>query len=124
MQIFIKTLKGKTIVLDIEEWHTIKDIKTMIQDRDGIPFEAIRLANLGRTLSDDNKTTLIFSEKFQKIKNPIFCWKLIQFKLNQKFKNQKEEILIEIDYIKDYNISYFFFFYLNFLWFFFSFSKK
>jgi len=82
MQIFIKTLKGKTIVLDIEEWHTIKDIKTMIQDRDGIPFEAIRLANLGRTLSDDNKT------------------------------------------IKDYNISYFFFFYLNFLWFFFSFSKK
>ena len=58
MQVFVKTLQGKTIVLDLEEWNTIKDIKIMIQDREGIPFEEIRLSKLGISLNDDNKTIL------------------------------------------------------------------
>jgi len=35
MQIFVKTLTGKTITLDVEPADTIETIKTKIQDKEG-----------------------------------------------------------------------------------------
>ena len=56
MQIFVKTISGKTITLNVLQEDTVLNVKQKIYDREGVPPEEQRLIHMAKPMDKEDKT--------------------------------------------------------------------
>ncbi|ORY70598.1 ubiquitin-related domain-containing protein, partial [Leucosporidium creatinivorum] len=52
LQLYVKTMTGKTITLAVASANTVNDLKIKIQEKEGIPLDQQRLIFLGKAMEE------------------------------------------------------------------------
>ena len=63
MLIFVKSLTGKTITLEVKPTDFVKNVKVKIQDEEGIPWDQQKLIFQGRQLEDEKRLSDYYIQK-------------------------------------------------------------
>jgi ubiquitin C len=71
MQIFVKTLNGKTITVDVEKSNTVEEFKQKIESREGIPPDQQRLIFCGLDLKNSITLEVEGSYTIENVKQKI-----------------------------------------------------
>jgi len=72
MQIYVRPVTGKDIILNVDYNDTIEIVKSKIQDKEGIPSGQQRLIFAGKQLEDDH-TLLFYNIRCQSVIYLVFC---------------------------------------------------